>query len=221
MPSRRQFIQAGLAMSVTPVSLRIHEPIASSPSPAIRADHLLYCLVCDVRSAWSAAVAREAERLGIKVARMSGDITDFWFNDLSRQWKTAPLAIGGLTEHGPLFCLERFGWDHGLRVVFRGTHRELDGGHVEHVVTGPFPTIAAAHTDLAGADWPGRLARLLDSCPAALDASSTTVRGALADGQCLDPHPAQAGHHGYALVSWVIAPKRPTVVRATTDGEKS
>ena len=200
MPSRRQFIQAGLAMSVTPVTLQIHASAAEPPSPATPVPHSLYCLVCDTRSSWSAALAREAERLGIKVARTSGDITDLWFHDLSRRWKAAPVAIGGLTEPGPLFCLERFGWDHGLRVVFRGTHRELDGGHVEHAITGPFQTIAAAHTDLAGADWPSRLARLLTTCPPARDTSSTAVHGVLADDQRLD--------RSDALVSWVIAAKR-------------
>lgn len=186
-------------MSVTQVTLQIGEPVAGLSPAATSVEHPLYCLVCDVRSAWSAAVAGEAERLGIGVALTSGDITDFWFDDLSKRWKTAPVAIGGVTGHGPLFCLERFGWDHGLRVVFRGTHRELDANYVEHVIDGPFPTIAAAHTDLAGADWPRRLARLLNSCPAALDTSSTTVRSALPDGERLDA--------GDALVSWVIAPK--------------
>jgi hypothetical protein len=161
-----------------------------------------------MRSAASRALAAEAERLGIEVARTDGDITDFWFTVLSRRWATTPVAIGGLTEHGPLFCLERFGWDHGLRVVFRGMHRELEGGHVEHVITGPFPTIAAAHTDLAGADWPSRLARLLTSCPPARDTSSTTVRGVLADDQRVGTHGrAEAGHYEDGLVSWVIAPK--------------
>jgi len=186
-------------MSVTPVTLRIREPLAGLPSPPTDVAHPLYCLVCDERSAWSIAAAQEAERLGIRVARTSGDITDFWFTDLSLRWQTAPAAIAGVTAHGPLFCLERFGWDHGLRVVFRGTHRALDSGHVEHVIDGPFPTIATAHTDLAGTDWPSHLARLLSSCRAALDTSSTTVRGALPDGERLDA--------GDALVSWVIAPK--------------
>jgi hypothetical protein len=200
MPSRRQFIQAGLVMSVTPVTLQLPETVDSAPSCPASALESLHYVVCDMRSASSRALAAEAERLGIRVAHTHGDITDFWFNDLSRRWNDAPLAIAGLTGPGPLFCLERFGWDHGLRVVFRATHREVEGGHVEHEITGPFPTIAAAHTDLAGADWPSRLARLLASCPSARDTSSTTVRG-----------PAQAGRYGDTLVSWVIAPK---VVRA-------
>jgi hypothetical protein len=123
MPSRREFIQAGLAVSISPATL-----VDESASPARASDgaqlarHRLAFFVCDLRLPSSVALAREAERLGITVARTCGDITDFWFDDLSRRWKKAPVAIGGLTRHGPLFCLERFGWDHGLRVVFRRTH---------------------------------------------------------------------------------------------------
>ena len=188
-------------MSVTPVALQIGESVDGPPSLPTPVQPPLHCLVGDTRSASSCEFATEAERLGIRVVRTSGDITDFWFQELAERWRTAPVAIGGLTEHGPLFCLERLGWDHGLRVVFRGTHRELEGGFVEHAIAGPFPTIAAVHTDLAGPEWPRRLARLLNSCPSARDTSATTVRGVSAEG------PGRAGHHGDALVSWVIAPK--------------
>ena len=123
MPSRREFIQAGLAVSIAPVTL----PIPTIESLAARIDvrlpghRPLYCVVLDVRSPWTRELAREARRSGIKVVRTSGDITDFWYRDLSRHWKDAPVAIAGVTAHGPLFCLERFGWDHGLRVAFRDT----------------------------------------------------------------------------------------------------
>lgn len=184
-------------MSVTPVTLKIGESVDAAPSLLTTPPQSsLDCVVCDVRSASSREFATEAERLGSRVVRTSGDITDFWFHELAERWKTAPVAIGGLTEHGPLFCLERFGWDHGLRVVFRGTHRELEGGFVEHAIAGPFPTIAAVHADLAGSDWPRRLARLLKSCPSARDTSATTVRGVRGDDD--------ANHE---LVSWVIAPR--------------
>jgi hypothetical protein len=132
------------------------------------------------------------------VVRTTGDITDFWFTDLSRRWKQSPVAIAGLTAYGPLFCLERFGWDHGLRVVFRGTHRLLDGGRVEHALEGPFRSIAAAHSGLSGADWPGGLALLLTSCTATGDMATTTVRAISHD---------RAADVDDTLVSWVIAPR--------------
>lgn len=121
MPSRREFIQAGLVASMAPVALPIPtiESLAARIVVRLPAHRPLYCVVLDVRSPWTGDLAREARRLGIKVVRTSGDISDFWYRDLSRRWKDAPVAIAGVTAHGPLFCLERFGWDHGLRVVFR------------------------------------------------------------------------------------------------------
>jgi len=199
MPSRREFIQAGLAISVTPVALPIRESVGAVPSIAPHASQPLYCIMCDTRSSWSSAFAREAERLGVRVERTSGDITDFWFNDLSRRWKDGPVAIGGLTAHGPLFCLERLGWDHGLRVVLRGTHRVLDTGHVEHAISGPSPAITAARADLAGADWPSHVARLVTRCPVAGRTTAATVRSSQPDSRRADVHDT--------LLSWVIAPK--------------
>ena len=201
MPSRREFIQAGLAASVAPIAFPIRDTVSRPPhvDPVSSFHHSLYSVVSDVRSRWSADLAHEAERLGARVVRTNGDITDFWFADLARQWKDAPVAIGGLTARGPLFCLERFGWDHGLRVVFHGTHRFIDGGYVEHTLAGPFRTIAAAHSSLTGADWPSHLARLVTACAVTRDTASTTLRAAWSGERDADVDET--------LVSWVIAPK--------------
>jgi hypothetical protein len=202
MPSRREFIRAGLALSVAPVALPIQE--SADPTAGIESvtstHHSLYCVVCDMRSQWSHDFAREAERLGVRVARTSGDITDFWYTDLSLRWREAPVAIGGLTAHGPLFCLERLGWDHGLRVVFRGTHRLPDRGYVEHAISGPTRTVAAAQQVGLNGDWASKVARLLNSCSATRDTTSMSARGALPSGRQGDVHET--------LLSWVIAPKR-------------
>jgi hypothetical protein len=201
MQSRREFIQAGLAASVVPVAL----PIRDAMSPALDVSivsssrHALYAVVCDVRSRCSTELAREAARLGTKVVRTAGDITDFWFDELSRRWTQAPVAIAGLTAHGPLFCLERFGWDHGLRVAFRGTHRLLDRRGVEHTLTGPLRTVASAHCALADDEWPTYLARLLVSCAVTQDTASTTVRSAIVGDRTVEIDDT--------LFSWVIAPK--------------
>ena len=89
--------------------------------------HRLYKVVADVRFPMGRAFSLEAERLGVGMVRIEGDITDFWFDDLSLRWKNGPAPIAGLTAHGPLFCLERLAWDHRMRVVFREEH--LDEGH--------------------------------------------------------------------------------------------
>jgi hypothetical protein len=201
MPSRREFIQAGLAASVVPVAFPVAEParVASVPNIAALSSHRLTHVVCDARFRCSQAVAIEAARLGLPVVSIDGDISDFWFNDLAPVWSTSPRPIAGLTAHGPLFCLERFGWDHGLRVVFRGVHRFEDGGHVEHSLAGPFRTIAAAHGTLVSDDWPTQLTRLLNSCAVTHDTASTTVRGVIESELERDSDDT--------LFSWVIAPK--------------
>ena len=91
MPSRREFIQAGLVVSIAPVALPIPtiESLAARVDVRLPAHRPLYCVVLDVRSPWTGDLAREARRLGIKVVRTSGDITDFWYRDLSVRWKDA------------------------------------------------------------------------------------------------------------------------------------
>lgn len=199
MPSRREFIQAGLAASVVPVAFPVAESAreASVPNVAAFSSHPLTYVVCDARFRCSRAVAIEAARLGLPVVSIDGDISDFWFNDLAPVWRTSPHAIAGLTAHGPLFCLERFAWDHGLRVVFRGVHR-FEDDHVEHSLAGPFRTIAAAHGPLVADDWPVHLTRLLNSCAVTHDTASTTVRGAI------EREPGRESDD--TLFSWVIAP---------------
>lgn len=201
MPNRREFIQAGIAASVAPIAFPLQERVRAGGGAALAAapSHRPRRVVCDIRSSHSAALATEAERLGVAVVRTNGDITDFWFNDLSPLWKASPVPIAGLTAHGPLFCLERFAWDYGLRVAFRGEHRFRDSGHIEHSLSGPFRTVASAHAALRGDDWPVHLARLLDSCVATTDTAGTTVRSVLVREHGSD--------HDDTLISWVIAPK--------------
>jgi hypothetical protein len=202
MPSRREFIQAGIAASVVPIAFPIQDPVRAAVDAEVAAPHSHRPLrvVCDMRSRHSADVAQEAQLLGLTVVRTNGDITDFWFNDLAPLWKVSAVPIAGLTTQGPLFCLERFAWDHGLRVVFRGVHRFDESGHVEHTLTGCFRTVASAHSAFMGDNWPFHIARLLNSCAAAPDTASTTVRSALAR--------EHAGDIDDTLFSWVIAPKQ-------------
>jgi hypothetical protein len=154
-------------------------------------------VVCDVRFAPSVEFGLEAERLGAEVVRIHGDITDFWFNDLSFRWKEGPMAVAGLTAHGPIFCLERFAWDHRMRVVFRGDHRFLASGAGVHSITGPADTVAkVSRRVLDRPGWARHLAHLVTACGSVppecvLDTISTSENGPIT--------PAED------LVSWVIA----------------
>jgi len=120
MATRRDFLQLALTAPLLPASLRLPSPDIRIEAPAADAQlGSLYAVLCDERFAESVAFAEEMSRHGTPVTRFRGDITDFWFGDLSRRWRTEPVAIAGVTTHGPLFCLERWAWDHGLRIAAR------------------------------------------------------------------------------------------------------
>jgi hypothetical protein len=120
MTTRRDFLQMALTAPLLPAPLRVLS--SDSRADSLFADappESLYTLLCDERFAESVAFAEEMSRRGTLVTRFRGDITDFWYRDLSQRWKADPVAIAGVTTHGPLFCLERWGWDHGLRIAER------------------------------------------------------------------------------------------------------
>src|ERR1700728_1916061 len=113
MASRREFLQAGIAASVLPLAVA-----GSSMALSERAGPVtFYKVIFDARSPASVAFGDEWKARGAAVHAIRGDITDLWFHDLDPQWKKQPVAIAGLTTHGPLFCLERLAWDHGMRVT--------------------------------------------------------------------------------------------------------
>jgi hypothetical protein len=113
MANRREFIQAGLAASVLPVLATAKDLL---PQPQF------YKVIFDHRFPASREFAAEMEKLGATVHGIHGDITDLWFHDLYHRWKQSPVPIAGMTAHGPLFCLERLAWDHGMRVLSRTDH---------------------------------------------------------------------------------------------------
>jgi hypothetical protein len=118
MTTRRDFLHLALTAPLLPASLRLAPSDSRSELPSAPAHvESLYAVVCDERFAESVAFAEEMSRHGTPVTRFRGDITDFWYRDLSERWKAGPVAIAGVTTHGPLFCLERWAWDHGLRMT--------------------------------------------------------------------------------------------------------
>ena len=118
MASRREFIQAGIAAAFLPALVSAHE-ISRQP---LFQPQSFYKVIFDQRFPTSVAFAREMHQFGAPIHAIDGDITDLWFHDLHAAWTKQPVAIAGLTAHGPLFCLERLAWDHGMRVVFREEH---------------------------------------------------------------------------------------------------
>ncbi|HTW65958.1 MAG TPA: hypothetical protein VME17_15135 [Bryobacteraceae bacterium] len=133
MASRREFLQAGLAASLLPVAASA----ASSGSPAPESPANFYKVIFDERFPASVAFGAEWKARGAAVHAIRGDMTDLWFQDLDPQWKKRPVPIAGLTAHGPLFCLERLAWDHGMRVVERVEHGAQNGEELFFWVIAP------------------------------------------------------------------------------------
>lgn len=198
MASRREFLQIGVAAFALPISARAGVKRTTGAIAGESAPAPLYKVIYDERHASSRAFADEIRKLGALVYAIKGDITDLWFHDLDARWKKEPLAIAGLTEHGPLFCLERLSWDHGMRVVYRADHTYRPDGYMEHELSGSERMLReAVDLSLSGPDWSSRAAALLMRCPASrAQASKLTV---------VTPAARQAGDPEH-LVSWVIAP---------------
>jgi hypothetical protein len=198
MASRREFLQIGVAALALPISARAGLAQAKSAVAGESAPTPLYKVIFDERSATSRAFADEVKRLGAPVYGIRGDITDLWFHDLDARWKKEPIAIAGLTEQGPLFCLERLAWDHGMRVVYRADHTYRADGYMEHELSGSEAMLReAVNLSSGGTDWSNRVASLLTRCPATrAQASKLTV---------VTPAAKKAGDPD-RLVSWVIAP---------------
>ena len=123
MINRRQVLQTGLAAT----SLPLVAGVSFAPLQAAHAKALehpsLYRVLFDQRFAASRDFGREAQRRGQNVQGFHGDITNVWFHDLHPRWQQGAVAIAGLTAHGALFCLERLGWDVGMRVIHRAEQR--------------------------------------------------------------------------------------------------
>jgi hypothetical protein len=156
----------------------------------------LYKVVADARFAEGLAFGAEAERLGRTVAWIRGDVTALWYDELDLLWRRDKAALVGLTEPAAFFCLERLALDRGLRVVFKGEHRQADGLAV-HRLSGPKAVVtpSALHA-LSEHAWPSQTAHL-----------ALAALGAGAQGARLQTTAAAADRQPALLISWTLAPK--------------
>lgn len=123
MASRREFLQAGMAASLLPIAVAGSTLAVSEHADGVA----FYKVIFDERFPASVTFGELWKARGAAVHSIRGDITDLWFHDLDLQWKKQPVAIAGLTAHGPLFCLERLAWNHAMRVVSRVEQASCDG----------------------------------------------------------------------------------------------
>jgi hypothetical protein len=118
----------GGTMLVVPVPMSPTHPSPAREPPldasgASNTDHPKpHLAIFDHRFAAGRQFASASEARGIATRLIASDVTALWFSELHPLWKRQPVAIAGLTTYGPLFCLERLAWDHGLRVLHREQH---------------------------------------------------------------------------------------------------
>jgi hypothetical protein len=146
MTNRREFLQTGVAVSAFPLTMQ--ELVSADHAP------LIHRGVFDGRIGAARAFARELGRRGVPADDLDdGDITRIYRELASRP--TADLAIGGMTQHGPLLVAEQLARDRGLRVVLRIEHTPRAGEQIVHAIAATPDTIALAEQLVRrGLDWP-------------------------------------------------------------------
>jgi len=198
MTSRREFLQIGIAASALPLATQVARAASLGEiGAAQRAPVSLYKIIYDARFPESVVFGNRAAALGVDVHAIDGDMTRLWFDDIYHRWRQSPVAIAGLTAHGPLFCFERLAWDQGLRVVFRAEHGQDAGGLLTNAVSGPQGMLGLARGAVEREDWGSAMADVVTQCPsgkAESDSFAVVARNA-------------SGTLGTeSLYSWVIAP---------------
>lgn len=212
MTNRREFLQIGIAASAWPIAARATAMTAIKGETASRSVVSFYKAVFDSRYQDSQRFADQMSKQNVPIHGMTGDITPFWFKELDAQWKKEPVAIAGMTAHGPLFCLERLAWDQGLRVVYRAEHKlHLNSAIIEHRLSGPQTMIdkgRAGVLALGGLDthWSTGVAKLMMECPVGHTAIDQVNLMAPLSRNSEDSDQVDA--FADPLISWVIAPAK-------------
>jgi hypothetical protein len=110
MPNRREFLQAGIGVSLL--------PLLSSKALSAAAPRAFDLFVFDQRFPQARAFAQQAREAGVDCAAIEGDITHLYFHDLSLRWNRGPTTIAGLSTKASLFCLEMLAHDRGMRLAY-------------------------------------------------------------------------------------------------------
>jgi hypothetical protein len=187
MTSRREFLHATAVLSAVPLSV--------STGVAAELPLTLSSVVIDGRYAAARVFGTRAQRAGLPLRTIKGDITDLWLAELRPQWAGKPAAIAGLTARPALFCLEQLAWDYRMRVVYHAEHRSQPGGTMAHTVHIASQGLSAAELAAAGAAWPGYAAGAISRLSAARSACGPSAA-------CME---AAVGDDEVTLHSWVIA----------------
>lgn len=198
MTNRRQILQYGLALPALAASVPAWQTLAAAPQ-AVRLERFIF----DARFAESAAMGEHAVRLGIEAAPIADDLMSLWYDELDRRWRSAPMALAGVTMAEALFVLETFALDRGMHVVYRGEHGAVAQGHVMHRLAGPAAVLERVAP--LPAAWAPALCDALAHCPVGKSPTVTAEHRTSVSGLSL---------RDVVLHSWIIAPRSvvPTMV---------
>jgi hypothetical protein len=199
MSNRRQFIQAGMAVTAAAMD----SSLAGSTEPeSIRAASVLnsafYKVIYDAAFPAAVSFAAEAQRLGATTQSIRGDVTDLWYHDLSRRWTHSAIAIAGMTTYESMFVLGLMARDARMRFVYQATHRLLPDGTVEHHCYAP-TTVHGRCSMHEGEYWERAAARLIMGWQAERIQVEDKTMLAAASERMIDAQ---------TLLSWIIAPVR-------------
>lgn len=205
MTNRRQFLKIGVATSTLPLAA---SAAGSATLGAFTNGQSIpfYKVIVDERSPESVEFGKAMEERGYDIYQMkNGDLTQFWVEELNSIWEKEPVAIAGLTEFGPLFCLEQLGRTYGARKVYRGDHHYEQQGKITHKLNGPEKMIldnghllSFANDKLAGQT----VAELMLNC----HVGTTAIVDSVCSEQTAHQSPLTDARPEDNLVSWIVAP---------------
>jgi len=197
MPNRREFLKTSAALAIAGTPFATAFAAGASTLPLQR-------LVFDVRFAESAAIAEHARLAGIPLAPIADDLMTLWYDELDLAWRTAPMALAGVTLEDALFVLETFALDRGMHVVYRGEHGVVENGRIVHRLTGPEALLRRMSPPPT--QWEAALASALTQCPLGAPPTSQVE---------IETAGAALSLRDVPLHSWIIAPRAAVASRAS------
>lgn len=204
MLTRRSFVNYALSLSTVTISIGARR--ASPTSSSLQQDDL-HLAIFDARFVAGRVFGEAMCDRRVPVAGYLGDVTPVWYTQLDPVWRHAPIAVGGVTTAGALFCLEHLAWEHGMRVVYRGTHRDLiGGGGTEHLLESCSNGRALLRATPSGFGlWPVQIASLITRManPSRAFGSPLDHRSRVT---CRTYRAELQSGNGLELTSWLIVP---------------
>ena len=194
MLTRRDFMQTAAAAGVVATATPALAAYAEIALPRMQVRTAIF----DTRNTMTAGFGASAGAQGATAHGVAGDVTSLWRTTLAPAWKARPEAIMGMSEHGPLFILERMGWKHDMRATFRGQHSADAAGMIRHDLQGPAELVdeLAARLPQAGADFGAVIAEVLQGLPLGGGEKKHLVLNVAAKADLAEP-----------LYSYVLAPR--------------